>query len=121
MVGYAVGSFFVMLFISTTYGLIYKKLTISLTDKIHQAWKHRGARFIILLVSALQAIVGLALYLCSCYMLYQGATYVPDPEYGYIYGGESDISFAWVIFGATIAISVAADILKGILVLTFAD
>jgi len=54
-------------------------------------------------------------------MLYKGATYIPDPEYGFIYGGESDISFAWVIFGAAMAISLAADILKGIIILTFAD
>lgn len=121
MLGYAIGSFFAMLFISTLYGLGYKKLTRTLTEKIHQAWKHKGARFVILLLTAVQAIIGIALYIGSCYMLYKGATYIPDPEYGFMYGGENDISFAWVIFGAAMVTSVAADILKGIIILTFAD
>ncbi|MDA2940435.1 hypothetical protein [Enterobacter cloacae] len=121
MLGYAIGSFFAMLFISTMYGLGYKKLTRKLSEKIHQAWKHKGARFVILSLSAIQAIAGIALYVCSCYMLYKGATYIPDPEYGFIYGGESDISVAWIIFGIAMAISLAVDILKGIIILTFAD
>ena len=121
MLGYAVGSFFAMLFISTMYGFGYKKLARTLSEKINQAWKHKGARFVILLLSAIQAIVVIALFICSCYMLYKGATYIPDPEYGFIYGGESDISVAWIIFGLSMGVSLAADIIKGIVILTFAD
>ena len=121
MVGYAIGSFVGMLCISILYGVIYKALTASLSEKISQAWKHRPARFIILVIMSVQMIIVLGLNLFSYYMLYKGATFVPVSEYGYTSSGGSDISFAWGIFGVAMAISVIADILKGIFILTFAD
>ncbi|HFV9307418.1 TPA: hypothetical protein ACIAJC_005159 [Citrobacter freundii] len=121
MVGYAIGSFVGMLCISTLYGITYKALTAAFSEKITQAWKHRPARFIILVISATQLIIGMILNLISYYMLYKGATFIPVTEYGYTYSGESDITFAWSIFGVAMAILVISDILKAIFVLTFAD
>lgn len=122
MIGYAVGSFFGMMAISMVYAFIYRKLTTLLSLKITQAWAHRPARFIILLVLAAQAIACLGMHAISMYLLYQGATFVPYASgYGYDYTGENQIGTAWVFFGGAMAISILADIFKAILVLTFAD
>lgn len=121
MVGYAIGSFVGMICIFTLYGVFYKALTASLSEKITQTWKHRPARFIILVITSVQMITVLGLNLFSYYMLYKGATFTPVTEYGYTYAGESDITFAWAIFGVAMAVSVVADILKWIFILTFAD
>ncbi|MDM3222447.1 hypothetical protein OGV71_12005 [Citrobacter sp. Cf088] len=122
MIGYAIGSFFGMLCISTVYGVIYKVSTAALSEKINQAWKHRPARFIILVISAIQLIIGLGLNLTSYYMLYLGATFVPyEGAYGVLYTGDDKIVMAWIFFGVAMGISFIADILKVIFVLTFAD
>jgi hypothetical protein len=122
MIGYALGSFFGMIFISTIYGLIYSKVAKIFSEKITQAWKHRPARFIILVLVAIQAILGILLYLFSIYKLYVGGTFTPYPsDYGYEYTGESDIMLAWGAFALAMGISFISDILKGIFVITFAD
>ncbi|HAB1446458.1 TPA_asm: hypothetical protein GBX16_22860 [Salmonella enterica subsp. enterica serovar Mbandaka] len=122
MIGYAIGSLFGMMAISSIYGLIYTKISKALSLKISQAWAHRPARFIILLILAAQVIICLGMNFISWYLLYQGATFVPYASgYGYDYTGADKIVTAWVVFGFAMAISILSDILKGILVLTFAD
>lgn len=122
MIGYALGSFVGMVFLSSIYGLIYKAIANKLSAKIMEAWKHRAARFIILVLAASQGVIGLLLFLLSCYKLYVGGTFTSyTTDYGYQYTGESDIMIAWGAFGLAMAISFIADILKGIFVLTFAD
>jgi len=122
MMGYAIGSFFGMLAISTVYAFIYTKIGKALSLKTTQAWTHRPARFIILLIFAIQLIACLIMHIFSWYLLYQGATFEPyTTDYGYTYSGENYISTAWMLFGASMATSFIADILKGIFVLTFAD
>ncbi|ELY2490236.1 hypothetical protein SMB51_003944 [Cronobacter sakazakii] len=121
MLSYAIGSFLGMMALSVLYGFINKKITAGLSEKIAQAWKHRPARFIILLITALQVIVGLVLNLSCIYMLYQGATFTPYSSLGYEYTGESYITTAWALFAAAFAITIIADVFKLIFVLTFAD
>lgn len=122
MMGYAIGSFFGMMAISTAYAFVYMKIGKSLSLKTTQAWTHRPARFIILLIFAVQLITCLIMHALSWYMLYQGATFEPyTSDYGYTYSGEYYISTAWMLFGASMATCIIADILKGIFVLTFAD
>lgn len=90
--------------------------------KISQAWAHRSARFMILVIIAIQGISAFILYGSSLYLLYQGATFTPyTSDYGTLYDGSEDISMAWIVFGLSMAVSVVADIIKVILVLTFAD
>ncbi|EON1598396.1 TPA: hypothetical protein ACYZX3_000379 [Escherichia coli] len=94
----------------------------SLSEKISQAWAHRSARFMILVIIAIQGISAFILYGSSLYLLYQGATFTPyTSDYGTLYDGSEDISMAWIVFGLSMAVSVVADIIKVILVLTFAD
>lgn len=122
MMGYAIGSFFGMMAISTTYAFIYTRIGKALTQKLSQAWAHRPARFIILLIFAAQGIVCVGMHLISWYLLYLGATFEPyTGSYGFEYTGEDKISTAWIFFGAAMATCLLADILKGIFVLTFAD
>lgn len=122
MVGYAIGSFFGMMAISTAYAFIYTMITKALSKKISQAWAHRPARFIILILFAVQGIACLVMHLFSWYLLYLGATYVSHTDtYGYEYTGEDKITTAWLFFGVSMAMSFISDILKGIFVLTFAD
>lgn len=122
MMGYAIGSFFGMMMISTAYAFIYTRTGKALSLKITQAWTHRPARFIILLLFAIQIITCLIMHAISWYLLYQGATFEPyTSDYGYSYDGENYISTAWIFFGASMATCLIADILKGIFVLTFAD
>lgn len=122
MIGYTLGSFVGMILLSSIYGLIYKVIANKLSTQIMEAWKHRPARFIILVLAASQGVIGLLLFLVSCYQLYVGGTFTPYPSgYGYLYTGESYIITAWSAFGLAMGISFIADILKGILVLTFAD
>lgn len=122
MMGYAIGSFFGMMAISTTYAFIYTRIGKALSQKISQAWAHRPARFIILLIFAAQGIFCIGMHLISLYLLYLGATFEPyTGAYGYEYTGEDKISTAWIFFGAAMATCLLADILKGIFVLTFAD
>jgi len=122
MVGTAIASFFGMLAISTIYGLAHAFIAKSLSEKISQAWAHRSARFMILVIMAIQGISAFILYGSSLYLLYQGATFTPyTSDYGTLYDGSEDISMAWIVFGLSMAVSVVADIIKVILVLTFAD
>lgn len=122
MIGYALGSFAGMFLISTFYGLIHFKILKILSEKIRQAWTHRSARFIILVICAIQAVIGLVLYVSSFYMLYSGATYVPYVgAYGISHTGEDSIVYAWGLFGCSLVLSIFADIFKAILVFTFAD
>lgn len=122
MIGYAIGSFIGIFLISIVYGFIHFKILKLLSEKIRQAWTHRSARFIILVICAIQAVIGLILYVSSCYMLYSGATYVPYVgAYGILHTGEDSIIYAWGLFGGYLALSVFADIFKAILVFTFAD
>lgn len=122
MVGTAIASFLGMLAISTIYGLAHAFIAKSLSEKISQAWAHRSARFMILVVIAIQGISAFILYGLSLYLLYQGATFTPyTSDYGTLYDGSEDISMAWIVFGLSMAVSVVADIIKVILVLTFAD
>lgn len=95
---------------------------ISIRKKISRAWAHRSARFMILVIIAIQGISAFILYGSSLYLLYQGATFTPyTSDYGTLYDGSEDISMAWIVFGLSMAVSVVADIIKVILVLTFAD
>ena len=111
MVGTAIASFLGMLAISTIYGLAHAFIAKSLS-----------ARFMILVIIAIQWISAFILYGSSLYLLYQGATFTPyTSDYGTLYDGSEDISMAWIVFGLSMAVSVVADIIKVILVLTFAD
>ena len=122
MVGTAIASFFGMLAISTIYGLAHAFIAKSLSEKISQAWAHRSARFMILVIIAIQGISAFILYGSSLYLLYQGATFTPyTSDYGTLYDGSEDISMAWIVFGLSMAVSVVADIIKVILVLTCAN
>lgn len=121
MIGYAIGSFIGMFLISLAYGLASGKMIKVMGNKVTQAWKHRPARFIILSIYVIQIIFGFTLFIASCYLLYSGATYVPDPEYAMYNQGGQDITTAWEVFGVSLAMSVVADMIKGIFVLTFAD
>ena len=113
MVGTAIASFLGMLAISTIYGLAHAFIAKSLS--------HRSARFMILVIIAIQGISAFILYGSSLYLLYQGATFTPyTSDYGTLYDGSEDISMAWIVFGLSMAVSVVADIIKVILVLTFA-
>lgn len=62
MVGTAIASFFGMLAISTIYGLAHAFIAKSLSEKISQAWAHRSARFMILVIIAIQGISAFILY-----------------------------------------------------------
>ncbi|MGK4414849.1 hypothetical protein ACSMDY_12515 [Raoultella ornithinolytica] len=122
MIGYALVSFVGMVLISSSYGLVYMKLAKCFSVKINQAWKHRVARFIVLVISAIQGVSGICLYLGSCYMLYQAATFEPYVgAYGYTYTGQDDLLLAWILFASAMGISLIADIFKAIFILTFAD
>ncbi|MFU2148976.1 hypothetical protein ACM55O_22115 [Hafnia paralvei] len=122
MVGYAIASFFGMFVISSFYGLAHTFIAKSLSKKISQSWTHKPARFMILVIIAIQGISAIFLYGLSCYLLYQGATFATyTSDYGTLYDGSEDIMTAWLVFGLSIAVSVVADIIKVILVLTFAD
>lgn len=62
MVGTAIASFLGMLAISTIYGLAHAFIAKSLSEKISQAWAHRSARFMILVIIAIQGISAFILY-----------------------------------------------------------
>ncbi len=122
MIGYAIGSLVGMIVISLIYGVASGAIVRLMTNKVTQAWTHRPARFIILSIYALQIIAGFTLFIMTCYLLYSGGTYIPRTDaYGYTYSGEGDITTAWAVFGIMMAVSVVADMIKAIFVLTFAD
>ncbi|HBV9679873.1 hypothetical protein [Klebsiella aerogenes] len=122
MVGYAIASFFGIVAISAAYGMLYKRLARAISEKINQAWKHRIARFIILVVSAIQAISGVVFFIISCYLLFLAATFTPylSDLSGYQDGSDT-LLYAWLAFAISICISLVCDVFKIILVLTFAD
>lgn len=122
MIGYAIASFFGIVAISAAYGVLYQRLARALSEKISQAWRHRIARFIILVISALQAISGVVFFIISCYLLYLAVTFTPylDSLSGY-QDGSDNLLYTWVAFAISICISLACDVFKIILVLTFAD
>lgn len=122
MVGYAIASFFGIVAACAAYGMLYQRLAKALAEKINQAWKHRIARFIILVISSLQAISGIVFFIISCYLLYLAATFTPylSSLSGY-QDGSDKLLYAWLAFAISICISLVCDVFKIILVLTFAD